>query len=85
MVRVSDVYLLSYCMYIFVHVPVAGRIAPASDRNQIGPLLTRSASVRVFSSLRFLRMEDYKKLVYFWYLFLPLIIDRVFSCDFEDL
>ena len=54
MVRVSDVYLLSYCifsvlvsfMYIFVHVPVAGRIAPASDRNRIGPLLTRSASVR---------------------------------------
>jgi hypothetical protein len=83
MVRVSDVYLLSYCilyvlvsfMYIFVHVPVAGRIAPASDRNRIGPLLTRSASLRALSSLSILRIEDYKKFVYFCP---PLIINRVF-------
>ena len=31
-------------MYLFVYVPVPGRIAPASARNRIGPLLTRSTS-----------------------------------------
>ena len=31
-------------MYLFVYVPVAGRIAPASARNRIGPLSMRSTS-----------------------------------------
>jgi hypothetical protein len=31
-------------MYLFVYVPVAGHIAPASARNRIGPLSMRSTS-----------------------------------------
>jgi hypothetical protein len=31
-------------MYLFVYVPVAGRIAPAAARNRIGPLSMRSTS-----------------------------------------
>ena len=31
-------------MYLFVYIPVAGRIAPASARNRIGPLSMRSTS-----------------------------------------
>ena len=31
-------------MYLFVYVPVAGRIAPAAARNRIGPLSVRSTS-----------------------------------------
>ena len=39
-------YVRDEIMYLFVYVPVAGRIAPASARNRIGPLLTRSNRVR---------------------------------------
>ncbi len=43
-------------MYLFVYVPIAGRIAPASARNRIGPLSMRSTSkggpVRALASAR---------------------------------
>ena len=32
-------------MYIFVYVPAAGRIAPAIDRNLVGPLSAQSTSI----------------------------------------
>ena len=32
-------------MYIFVYVPVAGRIAPAIARNRVGPLSVQSTSI----------------------------------------
>ena len=37
-------YVHGEIMYLFVYVPVAGRIAPASARNRIGPLSMRSTS-----------------------------------------
>ena len=39
-------YVRDEIMYLFEYVPVAGRIAPASARNRIGPLLIRSNRVR---------------------------------------
>ena len=51
-VRVRGLYWMSYSnfyaccafMYIFLCVPVAGRIVPAMHRNGVGPLLPRSSS-----------------------------------------
>ena len=37
-------YVHGAIMYLFVYVPVAGHIAPASARNRIGPLSMRSTS-----------------------------------------
>jgi hypothetical protein len=37
-------------MYLFVYVPVAGRIASASARNQIGTLSMRSKLIFLFFS-----------------------------------
>ena len=37
-------YVHGEIMYLFVYVPVAGHIAPASARNRIGPLSMRSTS-----------------------------------------
>ena len=51
-VRVRGLYWMSYSnfyaccafVYIFLCVPVAGRIVPAMHRNGVGPLLPRSSS-----------------------------------------
>ncbi len=37
-------FIVGKIMYLFVYVPVAGHIAPASARNRIGPLSMRSTS-----------------------------------------
>ena len=43
-VEIIGFYVKGEIMYLFVYVPVAGRIAPASARNRIGPLSMRSTS-----------------------------------------